>query len=173
MIVTEKRIDYINNQMLYDEIIKWRESGKEKISDSLGKMIMLLAKKILNHRNFSRYTDSLKEEMYTEAIISMLKAIPKFDHEKYKNPFAYLTSCAWNSNIGVIGKFYSTQASEIGYFLENTEVIDVTDGQTLTIIDQHNAYRESVARKKEKHKVKAKEKSNKPRLFAKPSKVDE
>jgi hypothetical protein len=162
----EVRVDYINNQMLYDEIVKWKESGQEKLTDSLGKAIMLLAKKILNHRNFSRYNDIIKEEMYTESIISILRAVPKFDHEKYKNPFAYLTSCAWNANVGVISKFYSQQASEIGYFLENTEEIDVTDGQTLTIIDQFNAYKDSQIRKKEKHKEKQRAKCTKPKLFS-------
>jgi DNA-directed RNA polymerase specialized sigma24 family protein len=161
----ETRIDYINNKMLYDEIVKWRESGKEKLTDSLGRAIMLLAKKILNHRNFSRYNDIIKEEMYTESIISMIKAVPKFDCEKYSNPFAYLTSCAWNANIGVIGKFYSQQAAEIGYFLANTEEIDTTDGQTLTIIDQYNAFKDSQERKKVKYKEKQKEKSTKPKLF--------
>jgi hypothetical protein len=55
---------------------------------------------------------------------------------------------AFNTNIGVISKHYKENAKSIRYFLENSEVIDTTDGSTLVHIDQERQYRESVDRKK-------------------------
>ena len=142
------KAEYINNAMLYKAIVDWRESGRERISEELGKYIMLLSRKIAKHRNFNRYSGPVIEEMISESTISMLKAIPKFDHVKYDNPFSYLTSVAFNTNIGVISKHYKENAKSIRYFLENSEVIDTTDGSTLVHIDQERQYRESVDRKK-------------------------
>ena len=139
---------YINNAQLYDAIVRWHESGKERISDELGIMAMLLSKKLVNHRYFNRYPDTVKEEMQTEALIAILRAIPKFDHEKYKNPFAYFTQVSMNVMIGTVTKYYKNQATEISYFLHNTEVIDTSDQGTLTRILQHDAYVGSQLRKK-------------------------
>jgi hypothetical protein len=156
---------YISNPQLYDAIVRWHESGKEKLSDEIGSMIMLLAKKLNNHRYFNRYPDIVKDEMQTEAIIAMVRAIPKFDHTKYNNPFAYLTTVSMNVMIGVVSKHYKNQATEISYFLNNTEVIDTADQGTLTKILQHDAYKESQERKKATKKLELAEKNRKPGLF--------
>ena len=145
----ELKKDYINNAMLYDAILRWKESGQIRITEELGRMTMLLAKKITNHRFFNRYPDYIKEEMYGESCIAILSAIPSFNVE-YKNPFSFLTTCAFNANKSVLGRYYSNNAKEIRYFLEHTEVIDTTDGATLTIIDQERKFRESQNRKKQK-----------------------
>jgi hypothetical protein len=163
--IKKQKADYINNAMLYEAILKWKESGEPRISNELGKMTMLLAKKITAHRFFNRYPDYIKEEMYGESCIAILSAIPSFNTE-YKNPFAFLTTCAFNANKGVLNRYYANSAKEIRYFLEMTETIDITDGSTITIIDQEKKYRESQNKKKQKKAEQAPEpKNKKPSLF--------
>jgi hypothetical protein len=153
--------DYINNALLYDEMVRWKESGDSKVSDELGRMFLILAKKVTAHRHFSRYPVELKEEMVNESVLVLLKGASKFNIE-FKNPFAYFTQFCFNANIGVIKKYYAENASTIQYFLANTSEIDVSDGHTLAVIEQAKLYSDSKANsaKKAKHL-----KSNKPTLF--------
>jgi hypothetical protein len=153
--------DYINNSLLYEEMVRWKESGEEKVSAELGRMFLLLAKKVTSHRHFSRYPIELKEEMVNESVITLLKGASKFNLE-FKNPFAYFTQFCFNANIGVIKKYYAENAGTIQYFLANTQEIDVTDGHTLAVIEQAKMYSDSRANSSKKTKS---NKAVRPTLF--------
>ena len=84
---------YINNKELYDEILKSQELGY--MTDELGKMIMLVAERVSNHKNFVRYP--YKEDLVNEGILHCCKAWHKFDPERSDNPLAFLTTSIMNA----------------------------------------------------------------------------
>ena len=58
---------YCTNKELQAELIKWRDSA-EKVEDripseELGKMIIAIGNKLLNHSSFKNYPKELKEDM--------------------------------------------------------------------------------------------------------------
>lgn len=82
-----KRTPYITNKELLEEYEKYWKTGI--VSESMTKMIYLIARKIANGRNFYGYP--FKEDMTQEGVFhAVSKGIPGFDKTK-KNPFCYLS----------------------------------------------------------------------------------
>ena len=113
---------YCTNRELQAELIKWRDSNKEeeekliaqglpidytnrKISEELGKMMMAIAQKVLNHSNFRNYSKELKEDMQGFFFFKIIKGLKNYNFE-FNNPFAFFTQAAFNAYITVIGKHY-------------------------------------------------------------------
>ena len=102
---------YVKNSELYAELEKWRDSNggdesKPRVaSDRLGEMLMKIAAHYMNHPNYVRYPRYIKEEIMSNSICAMFKALPcyKFD---YKNPFAYFTQICWSCAMDYLIKYY-------------------------------------------------------------------
>lgn len=57
---------------------------------------------MLTSRNFSGYSQHLKEDMLSNALVCCMKAIHKFNIEKTQNAFGYITRTIWTSFIMVL-----------------------------------------------------------------------
>ena len=100
---------YCTNKELQAELIKWRDSA-EKVEDripseELGRMILAIGNKLLNHSSFKNYTKELKDDMLMLYCEKLLKGLKNYNFA-FNNPFAFFTQAAWNSFLIVIGKHY-------------------------------------------------------------------
>jgi len=98
----KKNKNYINNKTLYNEIIRWYESGEEEIPDTITLGIIQICERLGSKGNFRGYT--YIDEMIASALESCIIALKnkKFDPERTENPFAYFTQIAWNDFIKII-----------------------------------------------------------------------
>jgi hypothetical protein len=100
---------YCTNRDLQNELIKWYESAEKTedrvISENLGKMLMLIGNKLLNHSSFRNYSKELKEDMLSYFLFKIIKGLKNYNF-KFNNPFAFITMAAWNSYLSVITKHY-------------------------------------------------------------------
>ncbi len=97
---TKKRVrnHYVNNKLLLEEMIKYREkvlaskengTQKPQITNFIGQCLMLIAQRVSHKPNFSNY--SYREEMISDGIENCIMYIDNFDPAKSSNPFAYFT----------------------------------------------------------------------------------
>lgn len=84
---------YVKNADLYNEIVKYKESGK--FSEELGKMLLLIAEHYTNKTQFIGYT--WKADMVGEAVLTCIKYMKSFNPEKSTNAFGYITQIVKNS----------------------------------------------------------------------------
>ena len=113
---------YCTNKELQAELIKWRDSNLKveqeriakglpiiyedrKLSDELGKMLLAISNKLLNHSNFRNYTKELKEDMRGHGIYKVLRGLKSYNF-KFNNPFAWITQALYNAYLTIIGKHY-------------------------------------------------------------------
>lgn len=83
-------------QIYNEEINKLPHSLKfQEASDYLGETIIMIADRLSRRNNFRNYI--FKDELVEEAVIAMSAALLKFDTNKSKNAFSYLTTIAFNS----------------------------------------------------------------------------
>lgn len=73
-----------------------------KVSNELGKMYMMLAKKFASKGNWRNY--SYNEEMQGTALVTLCQHGLKFDESKSDNAFAYLTVCMQNAFVRVLNQ---------------------------------------------------------------------
>ena len=84
----KESIYYVDPSMLKSEMVKFKKS--KIISDDLGNMLMLIARKYASRSNFSGY--SFKEDFVSDAIHRMVEQLDKIDLDHPKcNCFSYLT----------------------------------------------------------------------------------
>lgn len=102
---------YIDNREFTKEVVAYVNSYRHaiqnelpvpKISESIGKAILMTAHGLASRPNFSGY--SYKDLMIDEAIEDCLKALRNFDETKTNNAFAYITQCCWYAFLEVIKK---------------------------------------------------------------------
>lgn len=97
---------------LHAELIKWRDSSdiieQRVISEELGKMLTMIADKLLNRSEFRNYPKELKEDARGFFFVKAIKGLKNYNFA-FNNPFAYFTTCAWNAYITIIGKHYKEQ----------------------------------------------------------------
>jgi hypothetical protein len=84
---------YVTNADLLGEIIKYKESGK--MSEELGKMLLLISTNYSTKSNFSGYT--WRQDMVSESIFTCIKYLKNFNPEKSTNAFAYVTQIMKNA----------------------------------------------------------------------------
>lgn len=134
-----QRHEYLNNEILYAEICKWKKQCARtgtivKPNDIIGKAIMLVSIGLSKKHNFSGYTPAWKEEMIGFAIETCVKGLPSFDETKYKNVHAFLTMCAFNAMIQIIKRERKQTAVKYAYFAHN--VYDSRDEEMTSICDE-------------------------------------
>jgi DNA-directed RNA polymerase specialized sigma subunit len=94
-VATNKGKYYLTNEDLLPEVLKSVAAGK--ISERLGKMLLLLTDRYSRKFSFVRY--SYREDMVGYALINLCKTALKFNPERSSNPFAYYTQAIKNSFI--------------------------------------------------------------------------
>lgn len=95
---------YIQNKEMVVELKKYRTT--KKISSKLLKMMTGLIKKISFSSHFNRYKTHEIEDMRSEAMISFINALLKFNFKK-KKPFNYFSSVVINSYKYTLKKKYN------------------------------------------------------------------
>lgn len=117
---------YCTSAELTAELEKWRDSNIEEereriknnleidyskrvVSEELGKMLIMIADKMLNRNEFRNYSKEIKEEAKSYFFLRTIKDALKNYNFKFNNPFAYLSTCAWNAYLAVIVKHYRHQ----------------------------------------------------------------
>jgi len=100
---------YVKNSELYEELVKWRDSSPDKdkrvASEKLGEMLMKIATHYMNHPNYVRYPQWIKDEIISSSVYAMLTSLHCFKFE-YKNPFAYFTQICWSCAMDYLTKYY-------------------------------------------------------------------
>ena len=100
---------YCTNKELQAELIKWRDSNKcvEKRvpSEELGKMLLAIANKYLNHSNFRNYSKELKEDMRSYGLYKVIRGLKNYNF-KFNNPFAWVTQAFRNAFLSIIMQHY-------------------------------------------------------------------
>lgn len=105
----DKERFYCTNKELQAELVKWRDSAEEvekRIpSEELGRMLLAIANKYLNHSNFRNYTKELKEDMRSYGLYKVLRGLKNYNF-KFNNPFAWVTQAFRNAFLSVIMQHY-------------------------------------------------------------------
>lgn len=85
---------YVSAQELYEELMKCRKNKKH--SNEITILLFKMAENITRKSCFRGYTKADKDDMKSEAVITCLNAIFKFNIKK-SNPFSYFTRVIMNS----------------------------------------------------------------------------
>lgn len=101
-----KKTNYVNNAKLLEDLREYKrllnEGKKPKISNYVGKCIMLIAENLATMPKFHNY--SFKDEMIADGIENVILYIYNFDPDKYNNPFAYITKIVYYAFLRRIAK---------------------------------------------------------------------
>lgn len=96
---------YCDKNELYEEIRKYQKDGKP--TDALGEMLIKIALHMSTMARFWRYSHDIKEELVDNAIIQMLKSVPKFNlKDSKKNPFGYLSMICYRDMLHTLKKHF-------------------------------------------------------------------
>ena len=95
-----KSKSYLSNEELLQELDLYQET--KIISEKLGKMFQLLARKVANRPNFFNYT--FRRDMISEGVLTCINYIDNFNPKKSKNPFSYFTTVIFHSMVNMINK---------------------------------------------------------------------
>lgn len=100
---------YCTNKELQEELLNWKKSSKKIedriISEELGKMLMAIGNKLLNHSSFRNYSKELKEDMLMFGLEKLIKGLKNYNFQ-FNNPFAWVTQAFWNAYLSIINKHY-------------------------------------------------------------------
>lgn len=91
--IKKKKKNYINNADLLIEIEKSHKQNR--MTEELGKMLLLLNKRYIQIPRFAKYTYT--DDMQGFALLTLCKIWKGFDATKSQNPFAYFTQCIHNA----------------------------------------------------------------------------
>ena len=108
MIMKAKR-DYINRNQLHQLMRDYKDTGV--ISEELGQMFMTMTDHILGHSNFRNYTQAVREEMKSYALLLLVKYSHNCDayQRDARQTFNYITTIVMNSCKQVLIKYYKNQ----------------------------------------------------------------
>jgi DNA-directed RNA polymerase specialized sigma subunit len=118
--IEKKKEHYLNNKNILAAWTRSIELGR--VTDELGRMFLLLATKLTNHRRFVRYP--FKEDLVSAGALACVNAWQNFNptFSQYPNPFAYFSSIVWNAFVAFVKKEYAQSntknAMKIEYGLE-------------------------------------------------------
>lgn len=103
---------YCTSAQLHEELLKWKNSAKNVedrvISDEFGKMLIMIADKMLNRSEFRNYPKELKEDAKGFFFVKAIKGLKNYNFD-FSNAFAYFSTCAWNAYVTVIARHYKQQ----------------------------------------------------------------
>ena len=101
--------DYIDRNQLHQLMRDYKDTGI--ISDELGKMFMIMTDHILGHSNFRNYTQAVREEMKSYALLLLVKYSHNCDayQRDARQTFNYITTIIFNACKQILIKHYKQQ----------------------------------------------------------------
>ena len=101
--------DYIDRNQLHQLMRDYKDTGK--ISEELGQMFMIMTDHILGHSNFRNYTQAVREEMKSYALLLLVKYSHNCDayQRDARQTFNYITTITMNACKQVLIKYYKNQ----------------------------------------------------------------
>ena len=101
--------NYIDRDKLHQLMRDYKDTGK--ISEELGKMFMVMVDHILGHSNFRNYTQDVREEMKSHALILLVKYSHNCDayQRDARQTFNYITTIIFNACKQILIKHYKQQ----------------------------------------------------------------
>ena len=105
----KQRNNYIDRDQLHQLMRDYKDTGK--ISEELGEMFMIMTDHILGHSNFRNYTQAVREEMKSYALLLLVKYSHNCDayQRDARQTFNYITTIVMNSCKQVLIKYYKNQ----------------------------------------------------------------
>jgi DNA-directed RNA polymerase specialized sigma24 family protein len=91
---------YIKNKELLQEVIECKERGE--MSNKLANAFIQMATRYSTKPNFVHYT--YREDMVSDALVTLCRVWDRFDHTKSANPFAFYTQVIHNQFIQILNK---------------------------------------------------------------------
>ena len=102
----KQRNNYIDRDRLYQLMRDYKDTGK--ISEELGEMFMTMTDHILGHSNFRNYTQDVREEMRSHALLLLVRYSHNCDayQRDARQTFNYITTITMNACKQVLQKYY-------------------------------------------------------------------
>ena len=105
----KQRNNYIDRDQLHQLMRDYKDTGK--ISEELGNMFMIMTDHILGHSNFRNYTQAVREEMRSHALLLLVRYSHNCDayQRDARQTFNYITTIIFNSCKQTLQKYYKQQ----------------------------------------------------------------
>ena len=102
----KQRNNYIDCNELHSEMKAYKDTGV--ISERLGQLFITMVDHILGHSNFRNYTQSIREEMKSYALLLLIKYSHNCDayQRDARQTFNYITTITMNAFKQVLQKYY-------------------------------------------------------------------
>ena len=100
------KTNYIDRNELHSEMKAYKDTGV--ISERLGQLFITITDHILGHSNFRNYTQAVREEMKSYALLLLIKYSHNCDayERDARSVFAYVTTIIFNAYRQVLQKYY-------------------------------------------------------------------
>lgn len=105
----KQRNNYIDCNELHSEMKAYKDTGV--ISERLGQLFITITDHILGHSNFRNYTQAVREEMKSYALLLLIKYSHNCDayERDARQVFNYLSTVIFNAFKQVLQKYYKQQ----------------------------------------------------------------
>ena len=102
----KQRNNYIDRTELHSEMKAYKDTGV--ISERLGQLFITITDHILGHSNFRNYTQAVREEMKSYALLLLIKYSHNCDayERDARQVFNYLSTVTFNAFKQVLQKYY-------------------------------------------------------------------
>ena len=102
----KQRNNYIDRTELHNEMKAYKDTGI--ISERLGQLFMIMTDHILGHSNFRNYTQDVREEMRSHALLLLVKYSHNCDayQRDARQTFNYITTIIFNACKQTLQKYY-------------------------------------------------------------------
>ena len=100
------KTNYIDRNELHSEMKAYKDTGV--ISERLGQFFITMTDHILGHSNFRNYTQDVREEMRSHALLLLVKYSHNCDayQRDARQVFNYLSTVTFNAFKQVLQKYY-------------------------------------------------------------------
>ena len=105
----KQRNNYIDRNELHSEMKAYKDTGV--ISERLGQLFITMTDHILGHSNFRNYTQAVREEMKSYALLLLIKYSHNCDayQRDARQTFNYITTIIMNACKQILIKHYKQQ----------------------------------------------------------------
>ena len=102
----KQRNNYIDRTELHSEMKAYKDTGV--ISERLGQFFITITDHILGHSNFRNYTQDVREEMKSHALLLLVKYSHNCDayQRDARQTFNYITTIIFNACKQTLQKYY-------------------------------------------------------------------
>ena len=102
----KQRNNYIDRTELHSEMKAYKDTGV--ISERLGQLFLTITTHILGHSNFRNYTQDVREEMKSHALLMLVKYSHNCDayQRDARQTFNYITTVVMNACKQILIKYY-------------------------------------------------------------------